>query len=51
MLALSITSERNPEIARSYIDGGRETEKNDKDRRKKHNQNNVKTRKLILPHQ
>ena len=50
MLAFSITSERNPKIAESYIDGGSEIEKNDKDRRKKHNQNDVKMRKLILPH-
>ena len=38
-------------IARSFLDGGSEIEKRDKDGRKKHSQNNEKTRKLMLLHQ
>ena len=38
-------------IAGLFIDGGSKTEKRDKDRLKKHNQNNVKTRKLMLVNQ
>ena len=38
-------------IARSFLDGGSEIEKRGKDGRKKHSQNNEKTRKLMLLHQ
>ena len=38
-------------IARSFLDGGSKIEKRDKDGRKKHSQNNEKTRKLMLLHQ
>lgn len=38
-------------IAGFFIDGGSKIEKNNKDRIKKHNQNNVKTRKLMLVNQ